>query len=58
MLVINAATALFSITSGILRRILDFKSGRLPDRKAIDDLLPRIGLSKLSWQRPQLTGLP
>jgi thiamine biosynthesis lipoprotein len=48
---------LFDITSGILRRVWDFKSGQLPDRKAIDDLLPRIGLSKLSWQRPQLTSL-
>jgi thiamine biosynthesis lipoprotein len=55
--VTNAATALFDITSGILRRILRFKSGRLPDRKAIDDLLSRIGLSKLSWQRPRLTFL-
>ncbi len=46
---------LFDITSVILRRIWDFKSGRLPDRKAIDELLPRIGLSKISWKRPYLT---
>ena len=46
---------LFDITSGILRRIWDFKSGRLPDRNAIDELLPRIGLSKVSWKRPRLT---
>jgi len=46
---------LFDITSGILRRIWDFKSGRLPDREAIDDLLPRIGLAKVSWARPLLT---
>ena len=46
---------LFDITSGILRRIWDFKSGRLPDRNAIDELLPRIGLSKVSWKRPYLT---
>ena len=39
---------LFDITSGILRRIWDFKPGHLPDRKAIDDLLPRIGLAKVS----------
>jgi thiamine biosynthesis lipoprotein len=48
---------LFDITSGILRRIWDFKSGRLPDRNAIDELLPRIGLSKVSWKRPYLTFL-
>jgi thiamine biosynthesis lipoprotein len=46
---------LFDITSGILRRVWDFKSGQLPDRKAIDDLLPRIGLAKVSWERPRLT---
>jgi thiamine biosynthesis lipoprotein len=46
---------LFDITSGILRRIWDFKSSRLPDRKAIDDLLPRIGLAKVCWKRPRLT---
>jgi len=46
---------LFDITSGILRRIWDFKSGRLPDCSAIDDVLPRIGLAKVSWQRPRLT---
>jgi len=45
---------LFDITSGLLRRIWDFKSGRLPDRNAIDDLLPRIGLAKVGWQRPRL----
>src|SRR5450631_871222 len=46
---------LFDITSGILRRIWDFKSGQLPDRTAIEDLLPRIGLAKVSWERPRLT---
>jgi thiamine biosynthesis lipoprotein len=45
---------LFDITSGLLRRIWDFKSGRLPDRSAINDLLPRIGLAKVSWERPRL----
>ena len=46
---------LFDITSGILRRIWDFKSGHLPDRKAIEDLLPLIGLAKVSWERSRLT---
>jgi len=46
---------LFDITSGVLRRVWDFRSGRLPDRKSVDDLLPLIGLSKLIWQRPRLT---
>jgi thiamine biosynthesis lipoprotein len=43
---------LFDITSGILRRIWDFKSGHLPDRNAIEELLPRIGLCKVFWKRP------
>jgi len=46
---------LFDITSGLLRRIWDFRSGRLPDRNAIADLLPRIGLTKVGWERPRLT---
>ncbi len=37
---------LFDITSGILRRAWDFKSGRLPPQKQIDALLPLIG-----WHR-------
>jgi thiamine biosynthesis lipoprotein len=49
------SAGLFDITSGILRRIWDFKSGRLPERNVIDDLLPRIGLSKVAWDRPRLT---
>lgn len=36
---------LFDITSGVLRRAWDFKSGRLPEQTQIDALLPLIG-----WQ--------
>ena len=46
---------LFDITSGILRRLWDFKSVRLPDRNAIDELLPKIGLTKVLWERPLLS---
>lgn len=46
---------LFDITSGLLRKAWDFKSGRLPEAGAIDDLLPRIGLTKLIWERPRLS---
>jgi thiamine biosynthesis lipoprotein len=49
------SAGLFDITSGLLRKMWDFKSGRLPDRNAINDLLPRIGLSKVTWTRPRLT---
>lgn len=37
----------FDITSGVLRRAWDFKSGRLPDQTAIDALLPLIGWDKV-----------
>lgn len=45
---------LFDITSGILRRAWDFKSGKIPEERAIQSLLEMIGWSKISWQRPHL----
>lgn len=44
---------LFDITSGILRRAWDFKSGRVPQQQEIDELLPLIGWKKVRWQRPR-----
>lgn len=46
---------LFDITSGILRRAWNFKSGVIPTEKAIQALLEKIGWHKLNWQRPVLT---
>jgi thiamine biosynthesis lipoprotein len=46
---------LFDITSGILRRAWDFKSGIIPTQMIIQSLLEKIGWHKLSWQRPILT---
>lgn len=46
---------LFDITSGILRRAWDFKSGAIPDRITIQLLLDKIGWHKVVWQRPALT---
>ena len=37
---------LFDITSGVLRRVWDFKSGKLPEPKRLRELLPLLG-----WQR-------
>ena len=48
---------LFDITSGILRRAWDFKSGVIPDPATIQTLLERIGWHKLNWRRPRLTFL-
>lgn len=45
---------LFDITSGVLRRAWDFKSGCLPSQSAIDAVLPLIGWHKLIWRRPRL----
>ncbi|MGV8713011.1 MAG: FAD:protein FMN transferase [Nitrosomonas sp.] len=46
---------LFDITSGILRRAWDFKSGVIPDQAAIQILLEKIGWHRLHWRRPQLS---
>lgn len=39
----------FDLTSGILRRAWDFKSGRLPAQTDLDALLPLIGWDKVQW---------
>lgn len=45
----------FDITSGLLREAWDFSRARLPDQHAIDALLPRIGLDKLSLSGGRLS---
>jgi len=40
---------LFDVTSGILRRAWDFRSGRLPEPAQIADLLSRVGWEKVRW---------
>ncbi len=40
---------LFDITSGILRRVWDFKSSRLPDEDAVRALLPCVGWQHVAW---------
>ncbi len=40
---------LFDITSGVLRRAWDFKSGQLPTEKNLKDLLPLVGWDKVQW---------
>jgi thiamine biosynthesis lipoprotein len=44
----------FDPTAGVLRRVWDFRSGRLPDRKDIEKTLSCVGWSKLLWDRPRL----
>ncbi len=45
---------LFDPTSGVLRRVWNFKSGALPTRAALDALLPLVGWERISWRRPRL----
>ena len=45
---------LFDISSGILRRAWDFKSGKIADQRALDALLPLVGWDKIAWRAPTL----
>lgn len=44
---------LFDLTSGVLRRAWDFKSGRIPAQREIDALLPLVGWNQLQWNAAQ-----
>ena len=45
----HASEGLFDCTSGVLRRVWDFRSQRLPEQAAIDALLPLIGWQFVQW---------
>ncbi len=45
---------LFDISSGILRRVWDFKSGRLPAADDVDTLRGSIGWERVRWERPRV----
>lgn len=45
---------LFDITSGILRKAWDFRSGKLPEPGRIEPLLDKVGWHRLHWARPLL----
>ena len=44
----------FDLTSGVLRRAWDFKTGRVPSQSALDQLLQQVGWSKIEWNSPSL----
>jgi len=44
----------FDITSGVLRRVWDFKSGRVPSRTEIARELALVGWQRVRWDRPRL----
>ncbi len=45
---------LFDITSGVLRRVWDFKAQRVPSAAELARVLPLIGWDKVQWRRPHL----
>ncbi len=45
---------LFDITSGVLRKIWDFKSGILPSQETINQTLTLIGWQKIRWHNPYI----
>lgn len=44
----------FDPTSGVLRRVWDFRSNRLPDPAELATVRSLVGWSKLRWERPRL----
>lgn len=46
---------LFDISSGILRQVWDFHSGKLPTDAELKPLLPLIGWSEVDWQPPMFS---
>lgn len=52
----EVSDGLFDITTGLLRRAWTFDgSDRVPERHAVNELLPHVGFDKVSWRRPHLT---
>jgi thiamine biosynthesis lipoprotein len=45
---------LFDISSGVLRRAWNFRSGRVPGREEILALLPLVGFGRVLWERPRV----
>lgn len=48
------SNGLFDVSSGALRRVWDFSSGKAPSRLSIAQILPLIGLGKVTWTPPHL----
>lgn len=42
----------FDLTTGVLRRAWDFRSGELPDPMAVSALMPLVGWHQVMWKRP------
>jgi FAD:protein FMN transferase len=44
----------FDPTSGVLRRVWDFRSGKLPTKEDLEGVLPLVGWQNLRWESPRL----
>ncbi len=51
----HKSDGLFDISAGVLSQAWDFSCPRLPTAATVAALLPRIGLDRVHWARPQLT---
>ncbi len=46
---------LFDITSGVFRKIWDYKSNTLPSQQQISQILPAVGFDKICWDGTRIT---
>jgi thiamine biosynthesis lipoprotein len=44
----------FDISSGVLREVWDFRSGRVPSREEVERVLERVGWQRVRWQGGRL----
>jgi thiamine biosynthesis lipoprotein len=49
---------LFDITSGVLREVWDFRSGRLPSQGAVLRVLERVGWERVRWEGRERITMP
>jgi len=46
------SSGLFDLTSGVLRRVWNFRAGRVPTPDEVERVLPLIGWEQVEWRRP------
>jgi len=49
------SNGLFDVTSGVLRKVWDFKSNKLPEQRDVEATQKLIGWDKLNWTPPRIT---
>jgi len=52
--IFQESAGLFDVTSGVLRSVWDFRSGRVPSERQVAELLPLIGWQQVEWNRPRI----